>query len=74
MQITKGKSIYTLASDRDVDLNIGPKPKIWRVYMRKRGKGNKNDEVVSKKNDEVVSKKNDENEDLFHFLFMMVRA
>jgi hypothetical protein len=66
MQITKGKSIYTLASDRDVDLNIGPKPKIWRVYMRKRGKGNKNDEVVSKKNDE--------NEDLFHFLFMMVRA
>jgi hypothetical protein len=66
MQITKGKSIYTLASDRDVDLNIGPKPKIWWVYMRKRGKGNKNDEVVSKKNDE--------NEDLFHFLFMMVRA
>jgi hypothetical protein len=66
MQITKGKSIYTLASDRDVDLNIGPKPKIWRVYMRKRGKGSKNDEVVSKKNDE--------NEDLFHFLFMMVRA
>jgi hypothetical protein len=37
-----------MAFDRDVDLNIGPRPKIWRVYRRNRGKGKKNDEVASK--------------------------
>ncbi|PNX84743.1 Ty3/gypsy retrotransposon protein, partial [Trifolium pratense] len=37
--------------DRNVDqvevgLEIGPKPRVWRVYQRKRGKGNVNNDVA----------------------------
>jgi hypothetical protein len=32
--------------NEEVDLDLDNKPRVWRVYKRKRGKGIKNDELA----------------------------